>query len=232
MTTVITVCMRMIRSKPSTPPATTSAGDHEQGDDLGGRRRRPSRAGSNTVAVASVASEVSTVSQPTVSTQDSSGGHPAAGDAERRPAEHQRRRGAALAGDRDEPAEQEADDDPDDPGDGRLPERDAEAQRERAVGQAQHADVGAEPGPEELPRACPCARHSAITLMPLVSTATRGAAAAAGAPGSPVTWCAMPCSVLAGGPPRAPLSWRDPKRPGRHIGGPRADASTADASAR
>ena len=33
-----------------------------------------------------------------------------------------------------------------------LPERDAEAQQERAVGQAEDADVRAEPRPEQLPR--------------------------------------------------------------------------------
>ena len=78
-------------------------------------------------------------------------GHPVAVDAERGAAQDQRRRGAALARDRDQAAEQERDDDADDAGDDRLPERDAEAQQERAVGQAEDADVGAEPGPEQLP---------------------------------------------------------------------------------
>ena len=79
-------------------------------------------------------------------------------DAEGGPAEHEGRRRAALAGDRDQAAEQERDDDPDDAGDDRLPEGDAEAEQERAVGQAEDADVRAEPRPEQLPRACPCAR--------------------------------------------------------------------------
>src|SRR4051794_238885 len=73
VTTVITVCMRMIRSKPSTPPATTRAATTSSATTwVAVPPPQPSSV--NTVAVASVASEVSTVSQPTVSTQDRTAG--------------------------------------------------------------------------------------------------------------------------------------------------------------
>ena len=73
VTQVITVCMRMIRSKPSTPPATVSALTTIRAMTLTTvPPPQPSR--SNTVAVASVARMISTVSQPTVSSQEMSEG--------------------------------------------------------------------------------------------------------------------------------------------------------------
>jgi hypothetical protein len=67
--TVITACRRMIRSKPSTPAPTTSAATTTSAPTCVGRPPpQPNR--SKTDAVASVARMVSTVSQPTVSTQE------------------------------------------------------------------------------------------------------------------------------------------------------------------
>src|SRR5690606_22904303 len=59
---------------------------------------------------------------------------------------------AAFAGDRDDPDEQERDDDADDRHDDGLPERDAEAEHERRVGDAEDGDVRGEPWPEQVPR--------------------------------------------------------------------------------
>ena len=70
----MTTCIRMMTSKPSTPPAMVSAATTTSAMILVGvPPPQPSR--SNTVAVASVASTVSTVSQPTVSTQETSAGN-------------------------------------------------------------------------------------------------------------------------------------------------------------
>ena len=70
---VITDCMRMMRSKPITPPATVSALTTISATTLTPvPPPQPSR--SNTVAVASVARMISTVSQPTVSSQEISEG--------------------------------------------------------------------------------------------------------------------------------------------------------------
>ena len=70
---VITDCMRMIRSKPITPPITVSALTTISAITLTPvPPPQPSR--SNTVAVASVARMISTVSQPTVSSQEISEG--------------------------------------------------------------------------------------------------------------------------------------------------------------
>ena len=69
VTIVITVCMRMIRSKPITPPPMVSAATTSSATIFTtGPPPQPSCV--NTVAVASVASTVRTVSQPTVSTQE------------------------------------------------------------------------------------------------------------------------------------------------------------------
>ena len=73
VTQVITDCMRMIRSKPITPPATVRALTTMSAITLTPvPPPQPSR--SNTVAVASVARMISTVSQPTVSSQEMSEG--------------------------------------------------------------------------------------------------------------------------------------------------------------
>ena len=70
---VITVCMRMITSKPRTPPATTRAATTSRATTLVAvPPLQPSWV--NTVDVARVASETRTVSQPTVSTHDSTEG--------------------------------------------------------------------------------------------------------------------------------------------------------------
>ena len=93
---------------------------------------QPSR--SKTVAVASVARMISTVSQPDGEHPGQQRRQPVAVHPERRPAEHHRRRRAPLAGERDEaaragttrrsrPARAMT----------RLPERDAEPEHERAV---------------------------------------------------------------------------------------------------
>src|SRR3954447_9148569 len=146
--------MRMIRSKPRMPPPTTRAATTSRATTLVAvPPLQPSWV--NTVEVASVASETSTVSQPTVRTPGQHRRDTVSVDPDRRPAEDERRCRAPLPGDRDEPAEQEGDDDADDPGDDGLPERDAEAEEERAVGQAEHAHVGAEPRPEQLARRAP-----------------------------------------------------------------------------
>ena len=69
VTIVITVCMRMITVKPSTPPPTTSAATTSRAASLVPvPPPQPSR--SKTVAVARVARIVSAVSQPTVSSQE------------------------------------------------------------------------------------------------------------------------------------------------------------------
>jgi hypothetical protein len=69
----MTVCMRMIRSKPSTPPATTRAATTSSATTLVVvPPLHPSWV--NTVEVARVASETSTVSQPTVRIHDSTDG--------------------------------------------------------------------------------------------------------------------------------------------------------------
>src|SRR5215211_3542858 len=135
--------MRMIRSKPSTPPATTRAATTSRATTwVAVPPPQPSWV--KTVAVASVASEVRTVSQPTVSTQDRTAGT-------RPPVTPNAARLSTRVG--DQPAEPEARDDADHPGDRGLPEGDAEAEGEGPVGQAQHADVRAEPRPEQLPGA-------------------------------------------------------------------------------
>ncbi len=73
VTQVITDCIRMIRSKPITPPATVSALTTISAMTLTPvPPPQPSRV--NTVAVASVARMISTVSQPTVSSQEMSEG--------------------------------------------------------------------------------------------------------------------------------------------------------------
>src|ERR1017187_2758815 len=71
--TVITACIRMIRSKPITPPATVSALTTTSAMTLvAAPPPHPRR--SNTVAVARVARMISTVSQPTVSSQEIAAG--------------------------------------------------------------------------------------------------------------------------------------------------------------
>src|SRR3954452_2134442 len=73
VTTVMTVCIRMIRSKPRMPPPTTRAATTSRATTLVAVPP-PQPSWVKTVEVASVASETSTVSQPTVSTQDSAAG--------------------------------------------------------------------------------------------------------------------------------------------------------------
>ena len=102
----MTVCSRMIVSKPSAALPTISTVMTMKAITLvTSPELQPSRW--NTVAVASVASTVSTISQPTFSIQDTSG-QLVALHAERRAGQHQRRRRPALARHRDEPDEQEA----------------------------------------------------------------------------------------------------------------------------
>ena len=66
------------RRSRATPPATMSAADDEQRDDLGRRCRRPSRAGRRRSRWPAWPARRSTVSQPTVSTQESTDGQPVA----------------------------------------------------------------------------------------------------------------------------------------------------------
>jgi len=73
-------------------------------------------------------------------------------DPERGPAKHHCRRRAALARHGNEPAGQKRQHDPDDADDQRLPERDAEAELERTVAEAEHRDVRGEPRPEQVTR--------------------------------------------------------------------------------
>jgi hypothetical protein len=73
VTTVITVCIRMIRSKPRTPPTTTSAATTSSATTwVAVPPLQPSWV--KTVDVASVARETRTVSQPTVRIQESTAG--------------------------------------------------------------------------------------------------------------------------------------------------------------
>src|SRR4249920_4156008 len=73
VTMVIQVCIRMIRSKPITPPRMVRATTMISATTLvPSPPPQPSRA--NTVAVASVARMTSTVSQPTVKTQEIAAG--------------------------------------------------------------------------------------------------------------------------------------------------------------
>ena len=150
--TVITRCSRMITRKPITPPTITRPATTTSATILVGvPLAQPSR--SNTVAVASVARMVRTVSQPTVSSHDTRAGSrlprtpnaarlsTSVGADPRLPAtatKPQKRNDTTIA---------------DDPHDGRLGERDAEAEHEGAVAQAEDRDVRAEPGPEQLGRA-------------------------------------------------------------------------------
>ncbi len=112
---------------------------------------QPSR--SNTVAVASVARMISTVSQPTVSSQEITAGSllPRTPNAARLStivgAEPRLPATAMNPHSRNETTM------PTTPDDHRLPERDAEAEHERAVAEAEHRDVGGEPRPEQVARA-------------------------------------------------------------------------------
>src|SRR6266487_2361589 len=137
VTTVMTVCRRMIRSKPITPPKMVSATTTIIAMIFVPVPPPQPRCW-NTVAIASVARITRMVSQPTVSS-------------------HERAVGSLLprtpfAGYRDEPAQQERDDDPGYADHERLPERDPECQQERTVAQAEDRDVGGEPGPEQITR--------------------------------------------------------------------------------
>src|SRR2546423_10222021 len=73
VTTVIQVCMRMIRSKPITPPRMVSATTMISATTLV-PSPPPQPSCLNTVAVASVARMTRTVSQPTVSNQEIAAG--------------------------------------------------------------------------------------------------------------------------------------------------------------
>ena len=70
VTTVMTVCIRMMRSNPNTPPAMMSAATTTSATTCT-PLPPPQPSASTTVTVASVASAVRIVSQPTVSSQDS-----------------------------------------------------------------------------------------------------------------------------------------------------------------
>src|SRR6478609_3438794 len=70
VTTVMTVCIRMMRSNPKTPPAMMSAATTTSATTCT-PVPPPQPSASTTVAVARVASAVRIVSQPTVSSQDS-----------------------------------------------------------------------------------------------------------------------------------------------------------------
>ena len=93
---------------------------------------------------------VRTVSQPRVSSQEITAGS-------RLPRTPNAARDSTIVGaeprlpaSATNPHSRNENDDADEAGDRRLPERDAEPERERAVGEAQHRDVGAEPRPEQL----------------------------------------------------------------------------------
>jgi hypothetical protein len=73
VTIVISACMRMITSNPSTPPRTTSAATTTSATTFVAVPP-PQPSCVKTVEVASVASDTSTVSQPTVRTQESTAG--------------------------------------------------------------------------------------------------------------------------------------------------------------
>src|SRR3954453_22573933 len=159
----MTVCIRMIRSKPRMPPPTTRAATTSRATTLVAVPP-PQPSWVKTVEVASVASETSTVSQPTVSTQDSAAGtrlpttpnaarlRTSVGAEPRLPAiamKPQSRKETTMP---TTPATPEGDDDAPEPAGVGMLERPAQVKEERAVGQAEHADVGAEPRPEQLAR--------------------------------------------------------------------------------
>ena len=151
MTTVMTVCRRMISWKPSTPAATVSAATTISAITIVSvPPPQPSRV--NTVAVASVARIVRTVSQPTVSSQEMKAGSrlPRTPNAARLStivgAEPRLPASATKPHSRNEKTM------PMQARDERLGEGDAETERERAVAQPEHGDVGPEPRPEQLPR--------------------------------------------------------------------------------
>ena len=128
-------------------------GHHDQRDDLRRRCRRPPRGAVNTVAVARVARMISTVSQPTVSSQEITEGSllprtPNAARPSTMVGADPRLPATAM-----NPHSRNETTMPTSPDDDRLPERDAEAEHERAVAQAEHRDVGGEPGPEQVARA-------------------------------------------------------------------------------
>ena len=75
--------------------------------------------------------------------------------AERRTREHQRRGGAALPGDRDQPDQQEREHRADHGGEEGLAEAQPEAEHEGAVGDREHRHVRGAPGPEQLGRSAP-----------------------------------------------------------------------------
>src|ERR1700753_955841 len=149
--TVMIVCNRMMVANPSTPPPTISAAMTRNAITLvTSPPPQPSRW--NTVAVASVASAVSTISQPTHKIQETIDGSllPRTPNAARDRVRVRAR--PRLAGDGTDPAQQERHPDPDQACHRRLPERDAEPEHEGAVAEPQHRDVGREPRPEQLPR--------------------------------------------------------------------------------
>src|SRR3954447_750064 len=132
--------MRMIRWKPRMPPATTSAATASRATTLVAVPP-PQPSWVNTVAVASVASETSTVSQPTVSTQESTAGTrlpftPNAARLSTRVGAEPRLPAIAM--------------NPQSRKDTTMPTTPA-----TTACQAEDADVGPEPGPEQLARGTP-----------------------------------------------------------------------------
>src|SRR5271166_5575591 len=119
--TVMMTCRRMMVAKPRTPPPTISA-VMTRNATIFVPSPPPQPRRWKTVAVASVASAVSTISHPTHKVQEITDGSLLPRTPNAAPAEDQRRRGAALAGQRDEAAQQEGHHDPDQPGERGLPE--------------------------------------------------------------------------------------------------------------
>ena len=172
MTTVITVCRRMIGRSRARPPATISAATTTRATTLvtgatapaepfehGGRGQRGQDGQHGLPADRE---------QP-----GDRGRQPVAAHAERGPAEHHRRRRAALAGQRDEAAEQEREDDADDPGEQRPARRRcrSRARTRRSSGRGSRRSPPNHGQNSSAGR--PLRSSSAMTLMPLVSTARR-----------------------------------------------------------
>src|SRR3954451_4097383 len=178
VTQVITACIRMMTSKPRMPPPTTRAATTSRATSfVAVPPLQPSW--SNTCAVAKVASETSAVSQPTVSTQDSTEGT-------RLPLTPNAARLSTSVG--AEPRLPAIAMRPQSRNDTTMPTTPAMTACQKEMPKPSRNEPYARPktltlAPNQGQNSCrgvPLRSSSAMTLMPLVSTATRGVGAAAG----------------------------------------------------
>src|SRR3954470_10931191 len=199
VTQVMTVCMRMMTSNPSTPPPTTSTATTSRAMSLVAvPLLQPSW--SNTCAVASVASETSAVSQPTVRIQDSSEGA-------RLPLTPKAARLSTSVG--AEPRLPAMAMRPQSRNDTTMPMTPAIRACQKEMPKNSRNEPYARPktltlAPNQGQNSCrgvPLRSASLMTLMPLVSTATRGVGASrAASTASELDCCAMGGTLAAAGP--------------------------------